>query len=148
MFKHLNVSSHEELSHILKCLDQDMIQDDNVISEEDIQKLCSGVDFGEEILQNDSQTSTSTILDQDIPLSNITLGDEFNLSNILDNSEMNNLLQAIDNNTLDTPTFDLNIDELLDQPCDLSTQEVNDHMNNFLESDIARELEKVIGILM
>ena len=107
-----------------------------------------GVDFGEEILQNDSQTSTSTIFDQDIPLSNITLGDEFNLSNILDNSEMNNLLQAIDNNTLDTPTFDLNIDELLDQPCDLSTQEVNDHMNNFLESDIARELEKVIGILI
>ena len=142
------MSSHEELSHILKCLDQDIIQDDNIISEEDIQKLCSGVDFGEEILQNDPQTSTSTILDQDIPLNTITLGDELNFSDIFDNSEVSNLLQAIDTNTIDTPTFDLNIDELLNQSCDLSTQEVNDHMNNFLESDIARELEKVTGIFM
>ena len=147
MFKHLNVSSHEELSHILKCLDQDMIQDDNIISEEDIQKLCSGVDFGEEILENDPQASTLTILDKDFPLNTITLGDELNLSNILDNNEISNLLQDIDTNTLDTPTFDLNIDELLNQPCELSTQEVNDHMNNFLESDIARELEKVIEYL-
>ena len=119
-----------------------MIQDDNIISEEDIQKLCSGVDFGEEILENDPQASTLTILDKDFPLNTITLGDELNLSNILDNNEMSNLLQDID-----TPTFDLNIDELLNQPCELSTQEVNDHMNNFLESDIVRELEKVIEFL-
>ena len=124
-----------------------MIQDDNIISEEDIQKLCSGVDFGEEILENDPQASTLTILDEDFPLNTITLGDELNLSNILDNNEISNLLQDIDTNTLDTPTFDLNIDELLNQPCELSTQEVNDHMNNFLESDIARELEKVIEYL-
>ena len=119
-----------------------MIQDDNTISEEDIQKLCSGVDFGEEILENHPETST--FLDQDIPLSSITLGDELDLSNIIDNSEVNNILQAIDANTQDIPTFDLSIDDLLNQPCDLSTQEVNEHMNNFLESDIAKELEKVI----
>ena len=50
----------------------------------------------------------------------------------------------IDNNTLvDTPNFDLDVDELLNQPCTLSSQEVKDHMNNFIESDIAKEIEKV-----
>ena len=144
------MSSNEELTHILKCLDQDMIQDENVISEEDIQKLCSGIDFGEEISQKDPSTSSSSLKfpDQDIPLSNITLGDELKLDDISDSGEINNILQSIDTNQIDIPNFDLDIDELLHQPCDMSTQEVNEHMNNFLESDIARELEKVREVFM
>ena len=115
-----------------------MIEDDNMLSEEDIKKLYSGINFGEEILQDDQPTAITspTFLDEDIPLDNIRLGDELNLDNIL---------QSIDNNVqVNTPNFELDLDELFNQPCDLSSQEVKEHMNNFLESDIAKEIEKVM----
>ena len=137
LFKHLNVSSNEELGHLLKCLEEDMIQDDNIMSEEDMKKLCSGIDFGNEI-------SSSSFPDEHIPFQTITLGDELNLNDIIDNNPVNNILQSIDSNTpLDTPTFDIDLDELLSQSFDMSTQEVTYHMNNFLESDIAKQIEEV-----
>lgn len=165
MFKYLNVSSNQEMAHILKCLEEDSIQDENVMSEEDVMKLCSGINFGEEIIQDDIPTS-AIFPKEDIQLSNITVGDELNVDAIVNNQEGQNILQMIDSNTLvDTPNFDLNVDELLNQPCTLSSQEVKDfdfnldellnqpctlssqevkdHMNNFLESDIAKEIEKV-----
>lgn len=147
LFKHLNVSSNEELSHLLKCLEEDMIQDDNIMSEEEIKKLCTGIDFGKEILQNDSSSTSSPIFpENDIPLSSIGLGDELNLNDILNNTEENNILQSIDTNVdISGPNFDLNLDDLLNQPYDMSTQEMDFHMNNFLESDIAKEIQEVIN---
>ena len=106
----------------MKCLAEDKIdeEEENI----DVQKLCENINFNEEILE------TTPTLDL-IPLSDITLGDELNLSNIIDDNDMNNILTS----NLNMPTFDLNfdIDELLYQPTDLSTQEVNQYMNNFLE---------------
>ena len=143
LFKHLNVSSNEELSHLLKCLEEDMIQDDNFMSEEDVKKLCSGIDFGDEILQNDLHTNPAIFPEENIPFKSITLGDELNLTDIIDNP-VNNILQSIENNSqVNTATFDIDLDELLNQPFDMSSQEVTYHMNNFLESDIAKEIEKV-----
>ena len=142
------MSSNEELSHLLKCLEEDMIQDDNFMSEEDVKKLCSGTDFGDEILQNDLHTNPAILPEENIPFKSITLGDELNLTDIIDNP-VNNILQSIENNSqVNTPTFDIDLDELLNQPFDMSSQEVTYHMNNFLESDIAKEIEKVSNTLL
>ena len=66
-----------------------------------------------------------------------------NLTDIIANL-VNNILQSIENNSqVNTPIFDIDLDELLNQPFDMSSQEVTYHMNNFLESDIAKEIEKV-----
>ena len=118
-----------------------MIQDDNNLSPEDIDKLCAEINFEEEIPEIVPST-TSTAL----PLSDITLGDELNLSNILDNETFSTPLQNIilddddflqitSNEPMHMPKFDLdfNLDEILDQT-DFSTQEV---------SAIAKEIEKV-----
>ena len=121
-----------------------MIQDDNIMSEEEIKKLCSGINFGDEILQNDLNTNSSTLPDEHFPFHSVTLGDELNLNNIIDNSPVTNILQSIDNNTaVHTPTFDFDVDELFNQNFDMSTQEITYHMNNFLESDIAKQIEEV-----
>jgi len=50
--KYLNMSSNEEIDHLLKCLSEDIIQDENMISQEDIQRLCAEIDFEEEIPEN------------------------------------------------------------------------------------------------
>ena len=141
--KYPNISNSEEMDHLLKCLSEDMIQDDNNLSPEDIDKLCAEINFEEEIPEIVPST-TSTAL----PLSDITLGDELNLSNILDNETfstplqniiLDDFLQITSNDTrnepMHTPKFDLdfNLDEILDQT-DFSTQEV---------SAIAKEIEKV-----
>ena len=141
--KYLNISNSEEMDHLLKCLSEDMIQDDNNLSPEDIDKLCAEINFEEEIPEIVPST-TSTAL----PLSDITLGDELNLSNILDNETFSTPLQNIilddflqitsndtSNEAMHMPKFDLdfNLDEILDQT-DFSTQEV---------SAIAKEIEKV-----
>ena len=139
--KYLNISNSEEMDHLLKCLSEDMIQDDNNLSPEDIDKLCAEINFEEEIPEIVPST-TSTAL----PLSDITLGDELNLSNILDNETFSTRLQNIilddddflqitSNEPMHMPKFDLdfNLDEILDQT-DFSTQEV---------SAIAKEIEKV-----
>ena len=145
LFKHLNVSSNGELAHILKCLEEDFIEDENVLSEEELSKLCSGINFAEEIIQDDAPIAISSMIsEEDIPLSNITLGDELNIDDIVNNAQPNNILQCIDTNkSVDNPSFDLNLDELLNQPCTLSSQELKEQINNFLESDIAKEIEKV-----
>ena len=88
--KYLNISNSEEMDHLLKCLSEDMIQDDNNLSPEDIDKLCAEINFEEEIPEIVPST-TSTVL----PLSDITLGDELNLSNILDNETFSTPLQNI-----------------------------------------------------
>jgi len=111
-----------------------MIQDnDDILSPEDIEKLCAEINFEEEIPEVVQSTP--------LPLSDITLGDELNLTNILDNKNFatpledikldNDFLQMISNE----PKFDLdfNLDEIFDQT-DFSTQEV---------SAIAKEIEKV-----
>ena len=141
--KYFNISNSEEMDHLLKCLSEDMIQDDNNLSPEDIDKLCAEINFEEEIPEIVPST-TSTAL----PLSDITLGDELNLSNILDNETFSTPLQNIilddflqitnndtSNEAMHTPKFDLdfNLDEILDQT-DFTTQEV---------SAIAKEIEKV-----
>ena len=140
--KYLNISNSEEMDHLLKCLSEDMIQDnDDILSPEDIEKLCAEINFEEEIPEV-VQSTPSTAL----PLSDITLGDELNLTNILDNETFSTplqdimldndyLLQMTSNEPMHTPKFDLdfNLDEILDQT-DFSTQEV---------SAIAKEIEKV-----
>ena len=141
--KYLNISNSEEMDHLLKCLSEDMIQDDNNLSPEDIDKLCAEINFEEEIPEIVPST-TSTAL----PLSDITLGDELNLSNILDNETFSTPLQNIilddflqitsndtSNEPMHMPKFDLdfNLEEILDQT-DFSTQEV---------SAITKEIEKV-----
>ena len=93
--KYLNMSSNEEIDHLLKCLSEDIIQDENMISQEDIQRLCAEIDFKEEIPEklpsNISTTATTPTTattanpSTPLPLSDITLGDELNLRNILDN---------------------------------------------------------------
>ena len=82
----------------MKCLEEDMIQDDNFMSEEDVKKLCSGIDFGDEILQNDLHTNPAIFPEENIPFKSITLGDELNLTDIIDNP-VNNILQSIENNS-------------------------------------------------
>ena len=58
--KYLNISSNKEIGHILKCLSEDIIQDENMISQEDIQRLCAEIDFEEEIPEKlSSKTSTT-----------------------------------------------------------------------------------------
>ena len=48
--KYLNISNSEETDHLLKCLTEDMIQDnDDILSPEDIEKLCAEINFEEEI---------------------------------------------------------------------------------------------------
>ena len=136
--KYLNISNSAEMDHILKCLSEDMIQDDNNLSPEDIDKLCAEINFEEEIPEIVPSTT--------LPLSDITLGDELNLSNILDDETFStplenimldddNILQITSNEGMHTPKFDLdfNLDDILDQT-DFSTQEV---------STIAQEIEKV-----
>ena len=124
----------KNLDHLLKCLSEDMIQDnDDILSPEDIEKLCAEINFEEEIPEAVQSTP--------LPLSDITLGDELNLTNILDNETFATPLEDIklDNDflqmTSNEPKFDLdfNLDEIFDQT-DFSTQEV---------SAIAKEIEKV-----
>ena len=135
--KYLNISNSEEMDHLLKCLSEDMIQDnDDILSPEDIEKLCAEINFEEEIPE---------VVQTPLPLSDITLGDELNLTNIVDNETFatplqdimldNDLLQMTSNEPMHTPKFDLdfNLDEIFDQT-DFSTQEV---------SAIAKEIEKV-----
>ena len=125
--KYLN---SEEMDHLLKCLSEDMIQDnDDILSPEDIEKLCAEINFEEEIPEAVQSTP--------LPLSDITLGDELNLTNILDNETFATPLEDImlDNEPMHTPKFDLdfNLDDIFNQT-DFSTQEV---------SAIAKEIEKV-----
>ena len=137
--KYLNISNSEEMDHLLKCLSEDMIQDDNNLSPEDIDQLCAEINFKEEIPEIVPSTTSTALL-----LSDITLGDELNLSYILDNETfstplqniiLDDFLQITSNEPMHTPKFDLdfNLDEILDQT-DFSTQEV---------SAIAKEIEKV-----
>ena len=141
--KYLNISNSKDMDHLLKCLSEDMIQDDNNLSPEDIDKLCAEINFEEEIPEIVPSTTSTALL-----LSDITLGDELNLSNIIDNETFSTPLQNIilddflqitsndtSNEPMHTPKFDLdfNLDEILDQT-DFSTQEV---------SAIAKEIEKV-----
>ena len=150
--RYLNISSNEEIDHLLKCLSEDMIQDENTLSQEDLKTLCVGINFGEEIPET-FQTSTASTTFQTttstastpIPLSDITLGDELNLNNILENDILPVSLEDIkldnvDFNLIETPgntspSFDLNFefDGIWNLP-DMSTQEV---------SEIVKELEKV-----
>ena len=132
--KYLNIPNSEEMDHLLKCLSEDMIQDnDDILSPEDIEKLCAEINFEEEIPEAVRSTP--------LPLSDITLGDELNLTNILDNETFATPLEDIklDNDflqmTSNEPKFELdfNLDEIFDQT-DFSTQEV---------SAIAKEIEKV-----
>ena len=77
------MSSNEGIDHLLKCLSEDIIQDENMISQEDIQRLCAEIDFEEEILEKlPSNISTTANPSTSLPLSDITLGDELNLRNI------------------------------------------------------------------
>ena len=135
--KYLNISNSEEMDHLLKCLSDNLIQDENMLSEHDIKNLCSEIDFEEEIPENISSTPLTAL-----PLSDITLGDELNLSNILENESFlaplqnivldnNDFLQVSSDDTLHTPTFTL--DEFLEEP-NFNTQEV---------STAVREIEKV-----
>ena len=72
--KYLNISNSEEMDHLLKCLSEDVIQDnDDILSAEDIEKLCAEINFEEEIPEVVQSTP--------LPLSDITLGDELNLTN-------------------------------------------------------------------
>ena len=87
--KYLNMSSNEEIDHLLKCLSEDIIQDENMISQEDIQRLCAEIDFEEEIpeklpsnISTTATTPTTANPSTPLPLSDITLGDELNLRNI------------------------------------------------------------------
>ena len=150
--RYLNISSNEEVDHLLKCLSEDMIQDENTLSQEDLRRLCAGINFGEEIPENFQTSTASTTFTTStstastpIPLSDITLGDELNLDDILENDifavplkdiKLDNVdfnLPETTNNT--SPSFDLNfeLDEIWNLP-DVSTQEV---------SEIVKELEKV-----
>ena len=66
-----------------------------MLSEHHIKNLCSGIDFEEEIPENISSTPLTAL-----PLSDISLGDELNLSNILENESFLAPLQnlVLDNN--------------------------------------------------
>ena len=93
--RYLNISSNEEVDHLLKCLSEDMIQDENTLSQEDLRRLCVGINFGEEIPETfqtstasttfQTSISTTSTASTPIPLSDIILGDELNLNNILEN---------------------------------------------------------------
>ena len=146
------MSSNEEIDHLLKCLSEDIIQDENMISQEDIQRLCAEIDFEEEIPEklpsNISTTATTANPSTPLPLSDITLGDELNLRNILNNDILStpleniltdnidfNYMDIIDKDPFNAASFDLefDLDAILDHT-DFSTQEV---------SAMATELEKV-----
>ena len=58
--KYLNISSEEEIDHLLKCLSEDIIQDENMTSQEDIQRLCVEIDFEEEIPEKLPSTTSTT----------------------------------------------------------------------------------------
>ena len=58
--KYLNISSNEEIDHLLKYLSEDIIQDENMISQEDIQRLCAEIDFEEEIPEKLPPTTSTT----------------------------------------------------------------------------------------
>ena len=159
--KYLNMSSNEEIDHLLKCLSEDIIQDENMISQEDIQRLCAEIDFEKEIpekLPSNISTTAATATTPTtpttanpsipLPLSDITLGDELNLRNILDNDILStqleniltdnvdfNYMDIIDKDIFNAASFDLefDFDAILDHT-DFSTQEV---------SALATELEKV-----
>ena len=122
-------------------MSDDLIQDENMLSEHDIKNLCSGIDFEEEIPENISSTPLTAL-----PLSDISLGDELNLSNILENESFlaplqnlvldnNDFMQVSTDDTLHTPTFTL--DEFLEEEPNFNTQEV---------STAVREIEKVRGV--
>ena len=149
--KHLNISGNEEMDHLLKCLSEDMVVEENILSQEDIKKLCAEINFEENIAETFPSTplTTETPSTTATPLSfsEITLGDELDLNNIfeneilslplpelkLDNVDFN--VQTKDNDTLSTPTFDMqfDLDEIWDQP-EISTQEA---------STAVKQLEKV-----
>ena len=153
--KYLNMSANEEIDHLLKCLSEDIIQDENMISQEDIQRLCAEIDFEKEIpeklplnIATTATTATTANPSIPLPLSDITLGDELNLRNILDNDILStpleniltdnvdfNYMDIIDKDPFNAASFDLkfDLDTILDHT-DFSTQEV---------SAMATELEKV-----
>ena len=118
--KYLNMSSNEEIDHLLKCLSEDIIQDENMISQEDIQRLCAEIDFEEEIPEklpsNISTTATTATTpttattanpSTPLPLSDITLGDELNLRNILDNDILSTPLENILTDNVDFNYMDI-----------------------------------------
>ena len=49
--KYLNISNSEDMDHLLKCLSENMIQDnDDILSPEDIEKLCAEINSEEKFL--------------------------------------------------------------------------------------------------
>lgn len=111
-----------------------------MLTEEDLRSLCADIDFSDEMTENLESTPAQIQpfgSENMIPLTDITLGSEFNLSDTTENT--NYQVPGI-------PTFDLDIDALLNQPCNMSTQEINLHISNFLESDIATDIEKEVSI--
>ena len=57
--KYLNISSNEEIDHLLKCLSEDIIQDERMLSQ-DIKRLCAQIDFEDEIPENFPSTTATT----------------------------------------------------------------------------------------
>ena len=154
--KYLNMSSNEEIDHLLKCLSEDIIQDENMISQEDIQRLCAEIDFEEEIpeklpshISTTATTATTANPSTPLPLSDITLGDELNLRNILDNDILStpleniltdnvdfNYMDIIDKDPFNAASFDLefDLDAILLDHTDISTQEVSAMAHRIRES--------------
>lgn len=154
-YQHLNISSNEELSELLRNLEDDMIYDQDILSEQDLNKLCADIDFDENIFEDSSLTpSTPSHQEQNhpewgIPVSNIILGDELDLNNIKDDSIADILHRPSSPIHIQhqLPTFEMHVDpelqEILNTPMKLHPQEINNYMDRFCESDIVQEIEKV-----
>ena len=148
MNTYLNICSNEELTKFLNSLDEDMYEDhDNVLSACDLKKLCADINFDEDISQSPKKSEIHP--EWGIPVSEITLGDELDLNNITDDNITDILLRpSTPNNVLvDSTSFDLNLspdlEEFLQEPSTLSTQEVNNYVKSFCESDIAEDIVQV-----
>ena len=147
-----------------------MFQDDHVLSERDLSRLCAEINFDEEINEDKSSTTSTTETgstasttlgkealhpDWNVPISSITLGDELDINNIREDNDIADMLKSDSDGEVDYPTFELQVDsysesdsnsdlgDFLKESNTLSTQEVNSYMNSFCESDIAKEIEKV-----
>ena len=169
--KHLSLSSTQELDTLVNYLSEDILDETSLLTHSDVQNLCNDIDFNSPIpspenITDQSQTLSTTDIqklcadiDFNSPISSpesteyetvvdpvwndVTLGDDLNVSELIDRNRSNITLDDVEVNLsdlIDSPNL---IEEWM-QKSGTSTAEHDEYLKEFINSDIAESLFEVI----
>lgn len=168
--KSLNISSKQELDDLMRCISDEVIDENLMFTKSDLDKLCEDIDFNEQLTLSPVQTenvetvvepdwnnfsegdNVETVVEPD--WNNVSIGDELNISNIiqgndvfLDDVELNldNILNSQNDIHIPLPAsmFDDEIQQWLQQSSNMSNEEMDGYISTFLNSNVAEEIEQV-----